>query len=51
MSKVIKDKYGTKLTYPERTCKDCKHYPCFPDIAKCRSDFAKYGCKRYGDKG
>lgn len=48
---IVKDRYGTKLTYPDRTCKDCKKYPCFDNMDSCRSDFAKYGCKNYGDKG
>lgn len=45
--KLIKDKYGIRLKYPERTCKTCRRYPCFTGIDKCRSDFAKYGCNLY----
>ena len=42
--KIIRDKYGIKLKYPNRTCKKCKKYPCFMGIDKLSSDFAKYGC-------
>lgn len=45
--KVEKDKFGVKLKYPERSCKDCKKYPCFEGIKNCVSDFAKYGCTLY----
>ena len=41
----MKDKYGTKIKYPNRTCQECAKYPCFEGIEKCRSNFAKYGCK------
>lgn len=47
MITVIKDEYGVKLKFPERECTNCKKYPCFKGIEKCRSCFAKYGCKRY----
>ena len=45
--KVKKDEYGVKLKYPNRSCKKCKKYPCFGEINKCSSDFAKYGCILY----
>lgn len=44
---MVKDEYGTILKYPDRSCKDCKRYPCFPEINKCRSNFAAYGCLQY----
>lgn len=47
MSSVTKDKFGIKLKYPERDCKNCKKYPCFKGIAQCRSNFASYGCIYY----
>ena len=47
--KVSKDKYGVKLKYPERSCKDCRKYPCFSGIENCKSDFAKYGCTYYSE--
>lgn len=50
MSKVIRDKFGTKLKYPNRTCKDCKEFPCFTGIENCKCDFAKYGCINYFEK-
>lgn len=50
MSKVVKDQYGIKLKYPSRTCKACAKYPCFPEINKCISDFAKYGCIYFHEK-
>lgn len=46
--RVKKDEYGVKYKYPDRTCKECKKYPCFTGITLCRSDFAKYGCIYYG---
>ena len=45
--KVQKDKFGIKLKYPERNCKECQKYPCFPEIDKCSSNFAAYGCLYY----
>lgn len=44
---MVKDEYGTILKYPDRNCKECKRYPCFPEITKCRSNFAAYGCLQY----
>lgn len=44
---TIKDKYGIKLKFPDRTCQECKRYPCFEGIERCISDFAKYGCIIY----
>lgn len=41
---VIKDEYGVRLKYPNRDCKKCKKYPCFPEISKTSSNFAAYGC-------
>lgn len=49
--KVEKDKYGTKLKYPERKCESCLKYPCFPEIRKCSSNFAAYGCLYYKGPG
>lgn len=42
-----KDKFGTNLKYPERTCKQCKLYPCFKGIENCVSNFSKYGCTKF----
>ena len=39
-----KDKFGIKLKFPERSCKQCKRYPCFTGIDKCVCDLATYGC-------
>lgn len=41
---IKKDKFGVVLKFPDRSCKMCIRYPCFPEISKFRSDFAKYGC-------
>lgn len=41
----MKDKYGVKLKYPDRTCVECDKYPCFDGINECKNDFAKVGCK------
>lgn len=48
--KTIKDKYGIRLKFPKRNCKDCLRYPCFPEIKKCSSNFAAYGCVYYKDE-
>lgn len=45
-----KDKDGVKYQHPERTCKDCKKYPCFRGMENRRCDYAKYGCVNYRDK-
>lgn len=47
--KLVKDKFGVKLKYPDRSCLECRKYPCFPGINKCKSDFAKYGCNFYSE--
>lgn len=47
---VVKDKFGVKLKFPTRSCKQCKRYPCFPEINKCSCDFAMYGCIDWVDK-
>lgn len=44
---IVRDKYGVKLKYPNRNCDTCQKYPCFEGIKKCRSNFAKNGCKYY----
>lgn len=47
--KAIKDKYGVKLKYPDRSCASCRKHPCFEGMEKCLSDFAKYGCVLYSE--
>ena len=49
--KQVKDPFGIKLKYPDRSCKSCKKYPCFVGIINCSSDFAKYGCNFYSENG
>jgi hypothetical protein len=49
MDCLNKDKNGVKLKFPDRTCKECKRYPCFIGIENTLSDFAKYGCIFYSD--
>lgn len=46
---VVKDKFGVKLKFPDRSCKKCKRYPCFEGINNCVCDFASYGCNIYSD--
>lgn len=48
--KVAKDQWGTKIKYPERSCKECGRYPCFFGIENGKSDYAKYGCTIYSKK-
>lgn len=47
MSEVVKDKFGIVLKHPDRTCQECKRYPCFTGMEHCVCDFAKYGCTYY----
>ena len=47
---IKKDKFGVKLKFPNRTCKQCQRYPCFTGIELCRSDFSTYGCIYYRGK-
>ncbi len=46
---IQKDRFGVKLKYPNRSCKDCIKRPCFKGFNLCVSDFAKYGCIYYKD--
>lgn len=45
--RIEKDKFGVKLKFPDRDCKQCLKYPCFLGIDKCSSNFAMYGCVYY----
>lgn len=45
-----RDKYMLRYKYPNRTCKQCKKYPCFPEIDTCSSNFAAYGCELWEGK-
>lgn len=49
MRKILndRDKDGVIYKYPNRTCKECKKYPCFRGIENSVCDFAKYGCIEY----
>lgn len=47
--KVVRDECGTKLKFPNRSCKECKKYPCFEGINKCLSNFAAMGCKLWSN--
>lgn len=47
MIRVSRDKFGIKYQFPNRTCIDCKKYPCFQGIQNCVCNFAAYGCKYY----
>lgn len=47
LTNIGRDKFGVKLKYPNRECKECKRYPCFNGIDKCLSNFASYGCVHY----
>lgn len=46
---ALKDAGGKIYKFPNRTCKECKKYPCFKGIEKMSCDYAKYGCKEYKD--
>lgn len=46
---IVKDSSGVKLKYPNRTCNNCKLYPCYDGIELCRCDKASYGCKLYSE--
>jgi hypothetical protein len=45
--RIDKDSEGVKYKYLDRSCKQCKRFPCFEGIEICKSDFAKYGCRQY----
>lgn len=45
--RINKDSEGVKYKYIDRSCQQCKRFPCFEGIEICKSDFAKYGCKQY----
>lgn len=47
---VEKDKFGVKLKFPDRDCKQCQKYPCFLGIERCLSNFAAYGCSEWSEK-
>lgn len=40
-------KLSGKTKFPNRSCTECKKYPCMKNFEIFRSDFAKYGCKNY----
>lgn len=40
-----------KDKFKDQECKACLLYPCFAGIEKCKSDFAKYACKKYKKRG
>lgn len=46
---TVRDKDNVKLKYPERTCKECKRYPCRNGLDNLRADLSKYGCSLYSD--
>jgi len=46
MSLRDRDINGIKYKFPNKTCKDCRLYPCM-EFANLKCDFAKYGCKSY----
>lgn len=46
---ALKDAGGKIYKFPNRTCKECKKYPCFKGIEKMSCDYAKYGCREYKD--
>ncbi len=50
MNKIVKDDYGVKLKFPERSCNLCKKYPCFDGIENASCDYAKYGCNYWSNK-
>lgn len=37
-------------TYKDRSCNKCIRKPCFIGFEKCKSDFAKFGCKLYKER-
>lgn len=45
--RLDKDSSGVKYKHLDRTCKECKRFPCFEGIGICKCDFAKYGCRLY----
>lgn len=58
MNPIIKDKKRQEIEaehkkywkFPERSCQECKKYPCFTGQENAKADFAKYGCINYIEK-
>lgn len=46
---MFKDADGFRYKHPERTCKNCKNYPCLENLDKLNCNFAAYGCKMFDD--
>lgn len=42
-----RDSEGILYKFPDRTCKECRIYPCHRGIEKAQCDMAKYGCRKY----
>ena len=45
--RVARDPDGIRYYNPERSCKECRHYPCLIGHENLKADFAKYGCTMY----
>ena len=46
---MFKDKYNFHYRFTQYSCKRCLNYPCLPNMDKLKSDFAKFGCKKFDD--
>jgi hypothetical protein len=46
---IFKDKDNFHYKFPQNSCKRCLNYPCLPNMDKLKSDFAKFGCKKFDD--
>ena len=46
---IFKDRDNFHYKFPQNSCKRCLNYPCIPNMEKLKSDFAKFGCKKFDD--
>lgn len=46
---AFKDKDNFHYKFPQNSCQRCLKYPCLPNMDKLKSDFAKFGCKKFDD--
>jgi hypothetical protein len=46
---MFKDKDNFHYKFPQNSCKRCLNYPCVNNMEKLKSDFAKFGCKKFDD--
>lgn len=46
---IFRNKDNFHYKFPQYSCKRCLNYPCLSNMEVLKSDFAKFGCRRYKD--